>query len=104
VKVTAVVIYPFETVDSGKTESHLLAYADVTLDGELTIKGFKLFKSKRGGLFVGYPSQKGRSGNYFDLVIPLNKELESHLRGEIVQAYKNFTDSGKPVERKEESP
>ena len=44
------------------------AYADVTFNDVILIKGFRVLSSKTGGLFVGFPSQKGKDGQYRDTV------------------------------------
>ena len=84
-KVTRVVIYPFDTSSLG---GQVKAMADVELDGELLIKGFKVVASKRGGVFISYPSKRVQGGRYFDVVLPLSKELKEHIREEILKAYK----------------
>ena len=88
IHITEVKIYPFEQETRSDRTSALLAYADITIEKELVVKGFKIFRSKSGGLFVRFPSSKGKSGQYFDQVIALTKELNSHIRDEIVAAYK----------------
>ncbi len=84
-KVTRVVIYPFDTSSLG---GQVKAMADVELDGELLIKGFKVVVSKKGGVFVSFPSKRVHGGKYFDLVIPLSRDLKEHIREEILRAYR----------------
>lgn len=84
-KVTRVVIYPFDTSSLG---GQVKAMADVELDGELLIKGFKVVASRKGGVFVSYPSKRAHGGRYFDFVIPLSRDLKEHIREEILKAYK----------------
>ncbi len=83
-KVTRVVIYPFDTSALG---GQVKAMADVELEKELLIKGFKVVISKKGGVFVSYPSKRVQGGRYVDVVIPLSKELKDQIREEILKAY-----------------
>ena len=50
--ITTVKTYPFDT---SNVQSSLRAYADVTLDDFIVLKGFRIFVRKTGGLFVGMP-------------------------------------------------
>ncbi len=86
--ITAVKIYPF---DSGEPDSSLRAYADVTLDEEILLKGFRVFASKNGGLFVGFPSKKGKDGKFYDTVEFKSETLQSNLRSAILEAYKVYS-------------
>ena len=86
--ITAVKIYPF---DSGEPDSSMRAYADVIFNDVVLIKGFRVLSSKSGGLFVGFPSQKGKDGQYRDTVEFKSEELKSELRSTILEAYKNYS-------------
>ena len=86
--ITAVKIYPF---DSGGPESSLRAYADITFNGVILIKGFRVLSSKSGGLFVGFPSQKGKDGQFRETVEFKSEELKSQLRFSILEAYKDYS-------------
>ncbi|MBN4079781.1 SpoVG family protein [bacterium AH-315-C08] len=84
--ITAVKIYPFDT---GNVQRSLRAYADVTLDDFVVIKGFRVLVGKSGDLFVGMPSKKGKDGKYYDQVE--FKKNSSILRDRILEAYKEFS-------------
>ena len=86
--ITAVKIYPF---DSGEPDSSMRAYADVIFNDVVLIKGFRVLSSKSGGLFVGFPSQKGKDGQYRDTVEFKSEELKSELRSTILEAYKTYS-------------
>ena len=86
--ITAVKIYPF---DSGEPDSSMRAYADVIFNDVVLIKGFRVLSSKTGGLFVGFPSQKGKDGQYRDTVEFKSEELKSELRSTILEAYKTYS-------------
>ena len=85
--VTSVKIYPF---DAGISQGSLRAYADVILDDSVLIKGFRILASKSGGLFIGMPSKKGKNGKYCDQVEFKTDALQSLLRNQILDAYKDF--------------
>ncbi len=87
IRITSVKIYPF---DPGEPTAKIKAYAEITLENCITIKGFKVVQDKRGGMFVGFPSQKGRDGNYRDTVIPLNSEVRNKIRDEVLEAFRKF--------------
>jgi len=89
-KVTKVVIYPFDTSALG---GQVKAMADVELEKELLIKGFKVVVSKNKGVFVSYPSKRIQRGRYVDVVIPLSKELKDEIREEILKAYRENVES-----------
>ncbi len=83
--VTAVKIYPFDTSEIG---GMIRAFAEVTLDDVLLIKGVKVIEGKGGGLFVSYPSQKGKDDKFHDLVLPLCDNLKKQIRRAVVDAFK----------------
>lgn len=83
--ITDVRIYPFDTSEAG---GKTLAMADITIDGVLVVKGFRVARSPAGGLFVGFPSSKGRDGAWRDSVIALGKDTRKLVREKIVEAYK----------------
>jgi stage V sporulation protein G len=86
--ISEVKIYPF---DSGEPDSSLRAYADVTFNEVILIKGFRVLASKTGGLFVGFPSQKGKDGQFRETVEFKSEVLKSELRSAILAAYKTYS-------------
>ena len=86
--ITAVKIYPF---DSGEADSSMRAYADVIFNDVILIKGFRVLISKTGGLFVGFPSQKGKDGQFRDTVEFKSEELKSEVRSAILDVYKTYS-------------
>ncbi|MFQ5444724.1 MAG: septation protein SpoVG family protein [Nitrospinales bacterium] len=88
IQVTEVKIYPFET---GEPSSHIKAYADVTLADSIVLKGFRIIASKSGGLFIGFPSRKGKDNAFHDMIIPKTAEMKNHLRDQILEEFKNYT-------------
>ena len=86
--ISEVKIYPF---DFGYPDSSLRAYADVTLDSSILIKGFRILAARNGGLFVGFPSKKGKDGKFYNLVEFKSVELQARLRSAILEAYKVYS-------------
>ena len=85
--ISEVKIYPF---DSGEPDSSLRAFADVTFENSILIKGFRILAAKNGGLFVGFPSKKGKDGKFYDMVEIKLADLQSNLRSAILEAYKVY--------------
>ena len=61
------------------------AFFDLEIEG-FTIKGFKLIEGSEG-MFVGFPSQKDKEGNYNSTVFA-GKELKEKLTYEACEHYK----------------
>ncbi|MBI5187106.1 MAG: septation protein SpoVG family protein [Nitrospinae bacterium] len=83
--ITSVKIYPFDTTEMG---GMILAFAEVVLDDVLLLKGIKVMEGKGGGLFISYPSQKGKDNQFHDLVVPLDEDLKKQIRRAVVDAFK----------------
>lgn len=80
-------VYPFESRE-GTSQVH--AYADVTLDGELLIKGFKVVIRPNGAVFVGYPSARQPGGEFVQTVVAQSPELRSKIREAVVAKYREY--------------
>lgn len=65
----------------------LKAFVDITFDDAFTIRGFKIFKMKRGNLEVVPPAKAGKDGKWFDLVVFIDDELKSQLTEIVLEAY-----------------
>lgn len=86
--ISQVRIYPFET---GSLGGHTRAYADLTIDGCLLVKGLRVVEGSGGGLFVAFPTQRGRDGRYHELVVPLDTETRDYIRTTVIEAFKRWT-------------
>ncbi|MZH41219.1 MAG: hypothetical protein F3740_05380 [Nitrospinae bacterium] len=40
---------------------------------------------------MGYPSQKGKDGMFYDLVDPKSRDLKASIRSAILEAYKVYS-------------
>lgn len=67
-------------------ESTLKAFCDVAVADALVLKGVKVVEGKNG-LFVGMPSEKGKNGQWYDTIVPLNKETKARLSGVVLEFY-----------------
>lgn len=79
-----------------KEELHpLKAIADVAIEDKLLVKGFKIVEGKNG-LFIRYPSQRGKDNQFFKSVVPLSGAAANEINETIFQAY--YTQNGEPQE------
>ena len=88
INISQVRIYPFET---GSLGGHTRAYADITIDTCLLVKGLRVMEGAGGGLFVAFPTQRGRNGRYYDLVVPLDAATREYIRTTVIEAFKQWT-------------
>ncbi|VAX25159.1 hypothetical protein MNBD_NITROSPINAE02-2042 [hydrothermal vent metagenome] len=86
--ITDVRIYPFDTSPAG---GKTLAYADIVIEGKLLIKGIHVVEGRNGGLFVGFPSKKGKDDKWRETVVPLDSETKKLIRDKVMEAYKRYT-------------
>jgi stage V sporulation protein G len=90
INISQVRIYPFET---GSLGGRTRAYAEVTIDACLMLKGLRVVEGTGGGLFVAFPTQRGRSGRYYDLVVPLDATTREAIRTAVIDAFKHWRPS-----------
>ena len=67
-------------------EGPLKAMCDVTLGGQIVIKGFRIVNG-RNGLFVGLPQELGKNGKWYDRVQPLTDQTKQELTDTVLKAY-----------------
>lgn len=72
------------------------AFVDLTLDDTLIIKGLTLLEGKEG-LFLSFPSTKGKDGKYYNSVYSLDKEWMKLLQDECVKKYNDCNQSSQPA-------
>lgn len=76
------------------TKSNLVAFANLTFDDELVVKGVKVVEGSKG-TFVSMPSSEGKDGKYYDDVFPITKDLREHIQDIVLDEYFNVTSKGK---------
>lgn len=62
------------------------AFVDLELDGTLVIKGLTLVEGKEG-LFLSFPSTKGKDDKYYNSVYSLDKEWTRLLQDACIKKY-----------------
>lgn len=72
------------------------AFIDLELDDTLVIKGLTLVEGKEG-LFLSFPSTKGKDGKYYNSVYSLDKEWVKLLHDACVKKYNDCNQSSQPA-------
>ena len=62
------------------------AMADIVIEGQFAIKGFKVVNGKKG-LFVGAPGKQGKDGRWYDSACPITDEAKQALTETVIKAY-----------------
>lgn len=71
-------------------------FIDLELDDTLVIKGLTLVEGENG-LFLSFPSTKGKDGKYYNSVYSLDKEWRDLLQGACIKKYKECNQTSQPV-------
>jgi stage V sporulation protein G len=79
--VTEIKVFPYKNGDS-----KLRAFAHVVLNGALRLTGLKVVEGENG-LFVAYPSEKGKDGQFYDIVHPTNRETRNVIQDAVLGSY-----------------
>lgn len=69
---------------NGKSKTK--AFIDLKLDDTLVIKGLTLVEGKEG-LFLSFPSKKGKNMKYYNSVYSLDKEWLKQLQDACIKKY-----------------
>lgn len=72
------------------------AFVDLELDDTLVIKGLTLVEGKNG-LFVSFPSTKGKDKKYYNSVYSLDKEWTKSLTDACVKKYNECNKTSQPA-------
>lgn len=84
------------TCRSYNGSSKIKAFVDLKLDDTLVIKGLALVEGKNG-LFLSYPSAKGKNGNYYNSVYSLDKEWHKLLQDACIKKYNECNQNSQPA-------
>lgn len=68
------------------SNSKTKAFVELKLDEVLIVKGLSLVEGKNG-LFLSFPSSKGKDNKYYNSVYSLNKDWRSHLEKACIKKY-----------------
>ena len=74
-------------------EASTKAFADVSVDGALIVKGLRVVQGSKG-LFVGMPRKPGKDGSWYDTVRPLTKEARASLVSTVLEAFNHHDGDG----------
>nr|DAT98347.1 MAG TPA: SpoVG [Caudoviricetes sp.] len=66
--------------------SNIKAFIDLKVEDTLVIKGLMLVEGKNG-LFLSFPSTKGKDGKYYNSIYSLDKEWTKLLQNACIRKY-----------------
>ena len=72
--------------------SNTKAFIELKLDNVLIVKGLSLVEGEKG-LFLSYPSSKGKDGKYYNTVYSLDKDWREKLENVCIKKYKKLKDA-----------
>lgn len=81
-------------------KSNTKAFIELKLDNVLIVKGLSLVEGKKG-LFLSYPSSKGKDGKYYNTVYSLDKDWREKLENVCIKKYKELKDADSNSEGEE---
>jgi stage V sporulation protein G len=80
--VTEVHVYPFTDNNKGPGK----AFAQIVINNALRLSGLRVVEGQNG-LFVSFPQEKGKDGNYHSLYFPIDAEFRSILQDAVLTNY-----------------
>jgi len=69
-----------------RDDDKLRAFASITLEDSLVIRGLKVIEGANG-MFVAMPSRQRKDGSYQDVAHPINRETREWLENMVIGAY-----------------
>jgi stage V sporulation protein G len=72
------------------------AFIDLEMDETLVIKGLTLVEGKNG-LFLTFPSTKGKKGKYYNSVYSIDKEWKESLQDACIKKYNECNPAKQPT-------
>lgn len=66
-------------------------FASVTFDNLICVTGITILEGKNG-LFISMPQNKGKDGEYRDIVFPITKEGRKAISDKIIEEYKKVAE------------
>ena len=76
----------FRLADAG----NLKAFADITVNDALVIKGLRVMDGKKG-LFVTMPREQGKDSKWYDQVSCTSAEIFDDIAGKVLKEYQEAT-------------
>jgi DNA-binding cell septation regulator SpoVG len=68
------------------SNSKTKAFIELVLDNTLVIKGMTLVEGSKG-LFLSFPSSKGKDGKYYNSIYSMDKEFTGQLEEACIKKY-----------------
>ncbi len=62
------------------------AFVDVAVNDQLMINGIRIVEGK-DGLFMAMPREEGKDGKYYNVVVPLKREVKDAIEKVVLEAY-----------------
>lgn len=97
VKITEVRIKKLASTNTGKVR----AFATITLDGVLVIHNIRIVDGK-DGLFIAMPCRKIATGEYKDVVHPIDTPLRKYFQDTILKAYEDVPEESVALDKSNE--
>ncbi len=72
-----------------RDSKQIRGFASIVIDDSLIVKNIKIIEG-RDGLFIAMPSYKLSSGEFKDIVHPLNIETRNKIQNMILEKYNNI--------------
>ena len=69
-----------------ESEGNLLGYASVTFDDDFVVHNIRVMNGKNGK-YIMMPNRKVKSGEFKDIVHPINTDFRRTLETAILEAY-----------------
>lgn len=76
--------------------SNTKAFIDLKIDDTLVIKGLTLVEGKKG-LFLSFPSKKGKDKKYYNSIYSLDKEWMQLLQDACIKKYNECNQTSQPA-------
>jgi len=77
-------VYP---IDDPK--SNTKAFASISVDDLIAIRGVRVVEGKNGGLFAAMPQSQDKNGEHHDIAFPLNGDLRKEINKAVLGEYKS---------------
>lgn len=62
------------------------AFADIAINDELIVNALRIVEGK-DGLFVSMPREEGKDGKWYNVVVPLKREIKDQIEKVVLEAY-----------------
>jgi stage V sporulation protein G len=81
--VTDVKVFPINN-----SQTKVRAFAQLVLNNCFRVTGLRVVEGSNG-LFIGYPTEKGKDGKYYDIIKPLNRNGIDIIQDTVLREYEH---------------